>query len=161
MASRNANHAGEAKVTLRKSRRVCILLLKSVSPGCRLLLEIARPFEEVEQIPPLAPGEAQNVNGPDVFGLHPGVSFHAPLKIFAAPGSQARAARRIPQKSYGGDHMNPLAKYRGSESADQIKKVPVHRLRRTSPRFRAAMRRFAACACPHIRCPPTGKLRKS
>jgi hypothetical protein len=116
MASRNTNDDGEAEVTLRELRCVCILLLKSVSPSCRLLFQIAHPFQEAKQIPLFAPGEAQNVNGPDAVGLHPGVGFYAPLKIFAAPGSQARAARRIPQKSYGGDHMNPLGKYRGSES---------------------------------------------
>ena len=121
MASSDANNDGEAEVNLRELSRVCILLLKSVSPSCRLLFQIGRPLQKAKQIPLFAPGEAQNVNGPDAVGFHPGVGFYAPLKIFAAPGSQARAACRIPQKSYGGDHLAPLDKYRGSGSASEMK----------------------------------------
>lgn len=62
MTSRNAKNDGEAEATLRKSRRVNMLLLESVSPSCHLLFQIAHPFQEPKQVPLFAPGEAQNVN---------------------------------------------------------------------------------------------------
>ena len=62
------------------------------------------PPEKAHQIPPFSPKKSEDVSRLKAFGLLAGIRLDAPLKIFAAPGPQAVATGRIPDKAKRSKH---------------------------------------------------------
>jgi len=66
--------------------------------------DLIGPPEKSHQIPPFTPEKSHDVSRLKAFGLLAGISLDAPLKIFAAPGPQAMATGRIPDKAKRSKH---------------------------------------------------------
>src|SRR5580704_12549152 len=57
------------------------------------------PVEEAHEIPLLVPQKTDDIFWLKALGLFAGIGLNPPLQIFTAPGPQAVAASRIPDKA--------------------------------------------------------------